>query len=218
MTQLASFTSETYTPDRLILRNADLLISRQITLVSGENRTRGAVLGKTATAGTISGAAAAGNTGNGTIGSLTVGGAAKEGRYRAVCIEPGTNVGTFALFDPEGVQVGTAVVAVAFTGPVNFTIADGSTDFVAGDTFNIDVSALTVKYKLSAAAATDGSAVPDAVLAEDCDASAADKTTIAYFRGEFNSNALTFGSGHTAASVREGLRLRGIAIEAAVAA
>lgn len=218
MPELAKFSSDTYTPDRLIAGDPSTLVSRKITLVSGENRTRGAVLGRTATAGTIAGAAAAGNTGNGTIGALSVGAAAKEGRYRVVCIEPGVNVGTFSVFDPEGNQVGTANVAVAFAGPVNFTISDGAVDFVAGDTFNIDVSAVTYKYKLSASAATDGSAVPDAVLAENCDASAADAVTVAYFSGHLNESALTLGAGHTAASIRDGLRNKGIHLHSPVAA
>jgi hypothetical protein len=71
------------------------------------------------------------------------------------------------------------------------------------------------KYTLSASGATDGSETPDAILAEDTDASAGDVVTIAYFRGEFNENALTLGSGHTADSVREGLRQKGIWLVAA---
>lgn len=66
------------------------------------------------------------------------------------------------------------------------------------------------KYTLSAAAAGDGSQTPDVILAEDTDASAADKTTVAYFKGGFNSNKLTLGAGHTVASILEGLRLKDI--------
>jgi hypothetical protein len=176
MPQLATFSSNSYDPDRLIAGPSDELLSRQITLITGQNLVRGALLGKIATAGTVAAAAAAGNTGNGTLtGLLTVNGPAKEGVYRAVCIEPGANVGTFAIFDPQGIEVGTATVAVAFVGPINFTINDGATDFISGDTFNITVSAVTYKYKLAVAAATDGSAEPDAILAEDTDATAADK-------------------------------------------
>jgi hypothetical protein len=101
MGQLATFSSSSYDPDRLIAGPSDELISRQITLITGQNLVRGALLGKTATAGTIAPRPPAGNTGNGAIGTLSVGAAAKEGRYRAVCIEPGANVGTFAVFDPE---------------------------------------------------------------------------------------------------------------------
>ena len=66
------------------------------------------------------------------------------------------------------------------------------------------------KYTLSAAAAGDGSEVPDAILAEDCDAAAGDRAAVAYTRGDFNEAALTFGAGHTAASTREGLRNKGL--------
>lgn len=66
------------------------------------------------------------------------------------------------------------------------------------------------KYKLSAAAAGDGSETPDAVLAEDCDASGGDTEALAYFTGHFNDAAVTLGAGHTVASIREGLRDKGI--------
>jgi len=66
------------------------------------------------------------------------------------------------------------------------------------------------KYVLSAAAAGDGSEVPDAVLAEDCDATAGDRQTVAYTRGDFNEAALTLGAGHTADAIREGLRDKGL--------
>lgn len=68
----------------------------------------------------------------------------------------------------------------------------------------------TGKYKLSAAGAGDGSETPDCILAEATDATAADKTTIAYFTGGFDESKLVLGSGHTADSIREGLRGKGI--------
>lgn len=66
------------------------------------------------------------------------------------------------------------------------------------------------KYNLSLSAAGDGSETPIAVLAEDMDASAGDKTTLAYFKGGFNDRAMTFGTGHTADSVRQALGEKGI--------
>ena len=74
------------------------------------------------------------------------------------------------------------------------------------------------EYRLSASAANDGSQTPDLILAEDCDASAGDKTALAYERGDFNANALTLGTGHTVASIREDLRAKGITILPALAA
>lgn len=73
------------------------------------------------------------------------------------------------------------------------------------------------KYQLSASAAADGSQTPDLILAEAVDATSADTTVLAYERGDFNSNALTLGAGHTVASIREGLRAKGITLLTAVA-
>jgi hypothetical protein len=73
------------------------------------------------------------------------------------------------------------------------------------------------KYNLSASAASDGSQVPDLVLAEDCDASAGDKSAMAYSRGDFNTVGLTLGAGHTVASITDGLRAKGIVLTAGVA-
>ena len=69
------------------------------------------------------------------------------------------------------------------------------------------------KYLTSAAAAGDGSHVPDLVLAEDCDATGGDREAIAYETATVVATALTIGSGHTVASIREGLRGKGIKID-----
>lgn len=50
MTQ-ASFGSETYSPDRLIAGDPARLLARSITLISGQNLSRGAVLGKITASG-----------------------------------------------------------------------------------------------------------------------------------------------------------------------
>lgn len=62
------------------------------------------------------------------------------------------------------------------------------------------------KATLSASASADGSQTPNCILAEDTDATAADAEAVVYIAGDFNQDALTLGAGHTAASVREGLR------------
>lgn len=66
------------------------------------------------------------------------------------------------------------------------------------------------KATLSLAAASDGSQTPVGILAEACDASAGDKATLIYISGDFNTRAMTFGTGHTAANTRLGLATRGI--------
>jgi hypothetical protein len=120
----ASFASTAYTPDKLIAGNAHLLVSRKVTLISGQNLVRGAVLGKITASG---------------------------------------------------------------------------------------------KYNLSLSGASDGSQTPDLILAEDCDASGGDKEALCYARGDFNETALTLGTAHTAASIREGLRAKGITLIPATA-
>ena len=109
----ASFASASFTPDRLIAQNAHLLIDEPITLISGQNLPRGALLGKITASG---------------------------------------------------------------------------------------------KYTLSLSASADGSQTPVAILAEDTNASGGDKVTVAYFRGDFDPSAMTFGASHTAATVKAGLR------------
>lgn len=90
---------------------------------------------------TASGAVAGTNTGNGTFGAVTVSAGAKPGVYDVVFIEPTTNLGTFTVTDPDGVMVGDGVVGSAFSGGgLAFTIADGATDFVAGDRFAVTVT------------------------------------------------------------------------------
>lgn len=116
MTQ-ASFGTETFSPDRLVAGDPGRLLARTITLISGQNLARGAVLGKITASG---------------------------------------------------------------------------------------------KYNLSLSAAIDGSETPDLILAEATDASAGDVVTIAYERGDFDENKVTLGASHTLASVREGLRAKGI--------
>jgi hypothetical protein len=74
----------------------------------------------------------------------------------------------------------------------------------------------TGKYVLSLAAATDGSEDPVAILLEPVDATSGDKEAAIAIAGRFNSGAITFGTGHTAASVDKVLRDRGIYLETIV--
>jgi hypothetical protein len=57
-----------------------------------------------------------------------------------VFIEPASNLGTFIVEDPNGVVIGEGVVGTAFSNQIAFTIADGSTDFIAGDEFTFTVT------------------------------------------------------------------------------
>ena len=89
-------------------------------------------------------AATAGNSGNGTIADVELGTGYKIGAYKLVCVEPAADAGNFALYDPAGKFVGKVVVAVAFSGEIQFTVADGGNNFVAGDSFTIYVHGATM--------------------------------------------------------------------------
>ena len=66
------------------------------------------------------------------------------------------------------------------------------------------------KLKLSASASIDGSEVPYAIAAADTNATSGDTNIPIYLAGEFNANAITFGTGHTLASTKAALRDKGI--------
>lgn len=110
--------------------------------------------------------------------------------------------GDVGTYTPDNLIGGTAVNVV--------------TESIVIDTGNLKRGALlgritaTGKYVLSLSASSDGSEVPRAILAEDADATSADVTTVGFLTGEFNTAAMTFGTGHTAASVKDGLRDLGI--------
>ena len=87
-------------------------------------------------AGTDAVVAKAGNTGNGTVGSSSVGATGKYGTYVLTALSPTS----FSVTDPSGDALPNATVGTAYTGPLNFTIAAGGTAFVAGDGFTVNVT------------------------------------------------------------------------------
>ena len=69
------------------------------------------------------------------------------------------------------------------------------------------------KYIVSLSAAVDGSQIPDFIAESAVDATGGDKEAIVYETGNVVASALTLGAGHTLASVREGLRVKGLVID-----
>lgn len=133
----------------------------------------------TITATSAAVAAFAGNTGNGAMGAVTVSSGIKAGVYHLVIAEPGSNVGTFLVFDPDGVLVAPGVVASAFSaGGLAFTLADGSTDFVAGDGFTITIAAGDSKYVAYDDDNPDGSSAAAGILYAAVDATSADQDAV----------------------------------------
>lgn len=84
----------------------------------------------------------------------------------------------------------------------------------------VGVVTATGKIRPSLSGASDGSQTPFGIAAEtvaaDSDSPQADQAVNVYTRGSFNENALTLGTAHTVASIREGLRDKGIYLETPV--
>jgi head decoration protein D len=174
-----------------------------IVVLSGENLKAGHVVGRRLVAPTFGAAAALGtNTGNGVFGAVTMGTnlGARRGVYRVVITEPAANAGIFEVFGPDGQLVGDGAVAALFDNEIQFTLADGATDFVSGDAFTIVVSAGTYKYKEYDVADADGGQRPIGVLYDNVDASAADKAGVLIARdAEIRAADLTWFAGATQA-------------------
>lgn len=215
-----AFSSSSTTQDNLIAGDFPLQ-SIEVVIDTGD-LARGTLLGKiTEGTRTATGAADVPAPVGATItASPTATTAAKVGVHRFVCITAGAT-GKFRHYDPDGEVVGDAITGTEYTGGgLTLTITDSGTDPAVGEALKVTVTAAAAsgKYIKSLLAATDGSQTPVAVLAEDADATSGDVTTVAYVSGGFNSNAMTFGTGHTAANTKDALQALNIYLRDSVAA
>lgn len=205
--------SDEYVPDQLIAGHLNLITSTE-TIKGGALYKRGTVLGRITAGAAAAAAKAGGNTGNGTISAVTLQGGAKSGIY-AVRM---TGATTFKVEDPDGLVIeSVGATGAAFADDIGFTITVGATPFVAGDGFDITVAAGT-GYTIALAAATDGSAIPAAILADDVDTTGGNKLGPVYLMGEFNGRALVLGAGTTLAYATDELRKRSIFVKTSVSA
>lgn len=115
---------------------------------------------------------------------------------------------TYADFNSEGELTPDSLLAGHYPRIERLVTIAAGADLVRGAVLG-RVTA-DGKFLLSASAAVDGSEVPDAVLAEDALAAAADVQAVVYFSGDFNETALTLGAGHTVDSIKPGLRGKSI--------
>lgn len=201
------------TPDNLFAGTTHPVDLKGVTIKSGQGvLERGTVLGQIALA---AGAAVAGsNTGNGTVSGVSLGAGAKLGTYTLKCIAAATNAGTFSVIGPKGERYADAVVGSAYVaGPIHFTVNDGATDFVVGDSFTIAVGAGSGQYVKVNSANVDGSGVADCILTDKVDATSTAVTTSAYTSGEFNRGALIFGGSDDADDHVDTLRTKGIILK-----
>lgn len=178
-----------------------------VTIGESQTITPGTLLARVATAADVdaTAAAAAGNTGDGvlTMADPAVSGAVKDGVYTLTCIEPASNAGEFEVADPSGAVVGVATVAVAFDGEIKFTIADGATDFAAGDRFTVTVVADAADFTWVAHAptATDGTEVPASIALYAATTGSGESASISALArdAEVNGNILEWADSITAA-------------------
>ncbi len=162
----------------------------------------GTVLGRTFVSTSVT-ATAGTNTGDGAIGTVTATGKAQRGTYTIRINKAASNAGDFTVADPSGNVIGFGTVAVAFSNQIAFTLADGSADFVVGDSFTVEVVG-DYKYKMVESTATDGSAKACAIYISAKDgsfststiAATTDTSVIAFVRGDVivGKETLTYGA------------------------
>lgn len=198
--------SDTFTPDRLIAGNLDL-VTDQVTVLTGQGvLVRGSLMGERTTSA-FAYTAKVGNTGGGALSAAAATGITKPGIYTAHF----TGATAYTLYGPKGDVVFIAAAAGAIAAEqlgVTFTAAGAA--MVAGDELYCTVSG-DGKAVLSAAAAVDGSQNPTCILGDLTDTTAGDVANSPIYRaGEFNSNFMTFGVGITAAGVKAALAILGM--------
>ncbi len=169
--------------------------SRSVATLATGDLAAGTVMGQvtTANAVTVGGT----NTGNGVMGTVTIGEDAENGDYVLVCTALDTDAGTFSVTTPSGVALDDMTVAVAYVSShINFTLADGSTDSAVGDTFTIDV--LNNEYAIFNAGASDGTQTAKAILFDAVDASSAEQSCVlSIIDSEVTADELVWNTGTT---------------------
>lgn len=134
-----------YSRDNLVAGDKPL-ITESVLIPSGNNLTRGTVLGRQKVSVPTTGTADGGNTGNGTCTAVSGGGKTAKGTYTIECIVAITNGGTFSVVGPNGnigdvtIVAGAGGTGVFASEELNFTLTDGSTDFALGDKFTVAVT------------------------------------------------------------------------------
>ncbi len=188
-------TEGNYLGDLLKYEAPNLFSRDEVTLTAGSLAV-GAVVGRKAPAVTVTPGT---NTGNGVMGTVTLGVGAVPGAYVLTCNTKAANAGAFTVVDPRGLPLPDLTVAVAYSGDhLNCTLADGGTDFEVGDKFTVAVSVSSEIGEFNPAA-SDGLQFAAGVLLEAADASAAARETVIIARQAIVSRpALVWKSGTTA--------------------
>lgn len=112
-----------------------------VTVLSGQSLGAGEVVGRVKLGvGRVSVPTVVG-TGDGTVSTVFAGPKVQVGTYTVTCTAAATNGGTFSVTNPSGKALPAATVGTPYRSEeINFTIADGSTDYIVGDAFSFVVS------------------------------------------------------------------------------
>lgn len=125
-----------------------------------------------------------------------------------------TGAGTFKVYDPNGIEIGTVTASTGGTAFANaeigFTLTSAGANFVVGDGFDLTVAAGSGQYVTCVSTAIDGSQNPVGIAGEDMDATSAARNVSLYRTGEFVQDSLIFGGSDTIATHVDALRARSI--------
>ena len=167
-----AYSESTYLGDVLKCEAPNLYSRDAVTVLAGNGAERvlmaGAVIARR-TRSEVTVTAGDGKTGDGaaTMADPALGARAEAGIYRLACITAGADGGTFQVLSPRGYVLPNLTVGTAYAeGHLNLTVADGPADFVAGDTFAIEVSGDGKAVALDPAA-VDGTAEAIGIVAYD---------------------------------------------------
>jgi len=223
----------TFTQDKLLAGVQHNVTETVKDILLGEGAlARGTVLGEItlgAAAAAVNGAGSeSANTGNGTLtldATTPILSGAKPGIYtvkilRVALAQVGTDPVVPAqkalaeLRDPDGNVLEVFDVSTTpgntVSNQIKFVIVEGATPFIITDGFKITIAAGSGKLKKATLAAVDGSNKVYGVLAADVDATSADAEAVVYLTGQFNEDALVFGTGLTKTNTKVDARSKGI--------
>lgn len=167
----------------------------------------GSFVAKAATQGTAAGVAGSQNTGNGTIGAVTVAAAGQSGAYTATFTSPTA----FTVRDPAGTTVATGAAGTAFNNQIGFTITAGSAAFVAGDVFVIDVDVTEFNYVAAATAGAIDGILFEGITDADIDSGKMLRRTVIARDAEVQLSGLVLGAFNQSAVIAR-LNTVGIAV------
>lgn len=161
----------------------------KVTVLAAQVLYIGHVLGKV-TAGAVPTTGTKTGTGDGTMTSVTGGKNTQVGIYKSTCIQAVSHGGVFEVTDPNGKHIGTVAITpgAGLTGvftsdEINFTLTDGSTDFIYGDYFTVTVPAGGGQVRELDLDGVDGSQIACGVAYAAYSAAASGDKTIAYTSG-----------------------------------